>query len=226
MMKGKKIDESEIEDLDMNNHEMMLKIVGEKMEDRKKLIEDIDIHIIKLKMKYGRPRPYEISDEIESVTSTDDTPSFPSGHATESYALAKILGKEYPDKQEELNDMAEKISMSRIQMGNHFPSDVETGKKVGALIADAYLDSDKVSKSWQEVISKDWVSCSSCTDDKPGTEPCGRKDASKGQKRRCRPTCSACRDYKRRGGKPKKRKAGTFSREKDEGLHGWFKRRG
>ena len=39
--------------------------------------------------------------------------------------------------------------MSRIQMGNHFPSDVETGKKVGALIADAYLDSDKVSKSWQ-----------------------------------------------------------------------------
>ena len=226
MMKGKKIDESEIEDLDMNNHEMMLKIVGEKIEDREKLIEDIDIHIIKLKMKYGRPRPYEISDEIESVTSTDDTPSFPSGHATESYALAKILGKEYPDKQEELNEMAEKISLSRVQMGSHYPSDIEIGKKVGLLIADAYLDSDKVSKSWQEIISKDWVSCASCTDDKPGTEPCGRKDASKGQKRRCRPTCSACRDYKRRGGKPKKRKAGTFSREKDEGLHGWFKRRG
>ena len=226
MMKEKKIDESEIEDLDMNNHEMMLNIVGEKMGDREKLIEDIDIHIIKLKMKYGRPRPYEISDEIESTTKTDDTPSFPSGHATESHALAKILGKEYPDKQKELNEMAEKISLSRVQMGSHYPSDIETGKKVGLLIADAYLDSDKVSKSWQEIIAKDWVSCASCTDDKPGTEPCGRKDASKGQKRRCRPTCSACKDYKRRGGKPKKRKAGTFSREKDEGLHGWFKRRG
>ena len=205
---------------------MMLKIVGEKIEDREKLIEDIDIHIIKLKMKYGRPRPYEISDEIESVTSTDDTPSFPSGHATESYALAKILGKEYPDKQKELNEMAEKISLSRVQMGSHYPSDIEIGKKVGLLIADAYLDSDKVSKSWQEIISKDWVSCASCTDDKPGTEPCGRKDASKGQKRRCRPTCSACRDYKRRGGKPKRRKAGTFSREEDKGLRGWFERRG
>ena len=75
-------------------------------------------------------------------------------------------------------------------------------------------------------ISKDWVSCSSCTDDKKGTEPCGRKDASKGTKRRCRPTCSACKDYKRRGGKPKKRRAGTFSKEKDKGLHGWFERRG
>ena len=122
--------------------------------------------------------------------------------------------------------MAEKISLSRVQMGSHYPSDIETGKKVGLLIADAYLDSDKVSKCWHEILAKDWVSCASCTDDKPGTEPCGRKDASKGQKRRCRPTCSACKDYKRRGGKPKKRKAGTFSREKDEGLHGWFKRRG
>ena len=75
-------------------------------------------------------------------------------------------------------------------------------------------------------VSKDWVSCSSCTDDKKGTEPCGRKDASKGTKRRCRPTCSACKDYKRRGGKPKKRRAGTFSKEKDKGLHGWFERRG
>ena len=73
---------------------------------------------------------------------------------------------------------------------------------------------------------KDWVSCASCEDDKKGTEPCGRKDASKGTKRRCRPTCSACKDYKKRGGKPKKRKAGTFSREEKEGLHGWFKRRG
>lgn len=75
-------------------------------------------------------------------------------------------------------------------------------------------------------VKKDWVSCASCEDDKKGTEPCGRKDASKGTKRRCRPTCSACEDYKRRGQKPKRRKAGTFSREEDKGLHGWFERRG
>jgi len=81
----------------------------------------------------------------------------------------------------------------------------------------------KVKKAVDSVW-KEWVSCASCEDDKEGTEPCGRKDASKGTKRRCRPTCSACKDYKRRGGKPKKRKAGTFSREEDKGLHGWFER--
>ncbi len=48
---------------------------------------------------------------------------------------------------------------------------------------------------------KGWVSCQSCEDDEPGTKPCGRKDASKGTKQRCRPTCSACKDYKRRRGK-------------------------
>jgi len=48
---------------------------------------------------------------------------------------------------------------------------------------------------------KGWVSCQSCEDDKAGAKPCGRKDASKGTKQRCRPTCSACKTYKRRKGK-------------------------
>jgi len=225
IMEEQKIPKEEIEGLDKDNHQLMLNIVGEKKSDWEDVIRDIDIHTIQLKMKYGRERPYEITDKIDSVTTTDDTPSFPSGHATEAYALAKILADKYPDKKEELEKYADKVSLSRVQMGNHYPSDIEVGKKVGHLIADAYLNND-VKKSWQDMLVKDWVSCASCEDDKKGTEPCGRKDASKGTKRRCRPTCSACKDYKRRGGKPKRRKAGTFSREKDEGLHGWFKRRG
>ena len=44
-----------------------------------------------------------------------------------------------------------------------------------------------------------WIDCSSCGQ-KGGPKPCGRKDASKGRKRRCRPTCAACKTYKRRRG--------------------------
>ena len=47
---------------------------------------------------------------------------------------------------------------------------------------------------------KGWVSCQSCEDDKKGAKPCGRQDASKGTKQRCRPTCAACKTYKRRKG--------------------------
>tara|TARA_R100001460_G_scaffold108414_1_gene159512 strand:- start:8232 stop:8759 length:528 start_codon:yes stop_codon:yes gene_type:complete len=46
-----------------------------------------------------------------------------------------------------------------------------------------------------------WIDCGSCGS-KGGPKPCGRKDASKGTKRRCRPTCSACKTYKRRKGSP------------------------
>ena len=47
---------------------------------------------------------------------------------------------------------------------------------------------------------KGWVSCQSCENDNEETKPCGRQDASKGTKQRCRPTCSACETYKRRRG--------------------------
>jgi len=47
---------------------------------------------------------------------------------------------------------------------------------------------------------KGWISCQSCEDDKAGVKPCGRTDASKGTKQRCRPKCADCKTYKRRKG--------------------------
>ena len=229
-VKDNDLDKETQRNLDENNHKMMLDIVDEDMDDWKRFIEDVDIHTIKLKMKYGRQRPYEYSDKIKSITDTDDSPSFPSGHAIEAYALAEVLGERYPDKKDELDKMAAKIAKSRVQMGNHFPSDIEVGEKVGKMIADAYLSTTKIEK-WSDILSKKgdgfkrekesglhgwfsrrggkegkgkktqggWIDCSTCGS-KDGPKPCGRKDASKGRKRRCRPTCSACKTYKRRKG--------------------------
>jgi len=222
--------EEEETDYDKNNIDVMLEIVDEDKDNWAKFVQDVDIYTIKLKMKYGRKRPYEFSDKIESKTDTDDSPSFPSGHAIEAYALAKVLGEKHPDKEKELNDMAQNVAMSRLQMGNHYPSDIKAGKKVGLMIADAYLSTNKIEK-WSDILSKKgdgfkrekesglhgwfsrrggketkggktqggWIDCSSCGS-KNGPKPCGRKDASKGTKRRCRPTCSACKTYKRRRG--------------------------
>ena len=39
--------------------------------------------------------------------------------------IKKILSNKYPDKKKELEEMADKIAMSRVHMGNHFPSDIE-----------------------------------------------------------------------------------------------------
>ena len=37
-----------------------------------------------------------------------------------------------------------------------------------------------------------WIACGTCGN-KSGPKPCGREDASKGKKRKCRPTCGACK---------------------------------
>tara|TARA_R100001163_G_C5065768_1_gene203807 strand:- start:634 stop:1404 length:771 start_codon:yes stop_codon:yes gene_type:complete len=150
IMENYEVDDKLLEELDQNNHQLLLEIVDEKKSDWEDFIRDTDIHILKLKMKYKRPRPYEISNEINSVTDTDNSPSFPSGHASESHALAKVLANKYPEKEEELFNMAKAVGMSRIMMGNHYPSDVDAGEKVGLLIADAYLSQIKKSEDWRK----------------------------------------------------------------------------
>ena len=41
-------------------------------------------------------------------------------------------------KKKELKEMADRISLSRMQMGSHYPSDIKVGKKLGYMIGDKY----------------------------------------------------------------------------------------
>lgn len=79
--------------------------------------------------------------------------------------------------------------------------------------------------TWEDILVKGWIACP-CPKKGP-PKPCGRKDASVGQKRRCRPSCKACETYTRRmgkKGKPKDRPAWMFSLERKKGLRGWLER--
>ena len=64
------------------------------------------------------------SDFLESAQS----PSYPSGHATQAYYVAFKLIKLYPGLKTELLELANMISQARIDRGVHFPSDIEAGK--------------------------------------------------------------------------------------------------
>ena len=139
IMKENKLDSKEMRDADLKPEKEMFDIVGENKKNYEDLIEDINYYAMTLKMKYQRPRPYEISNRIKSTkTKTDDTPSFPSGHSMAAHGLERALGKKYPDKKKELKEMADRISLSRMQMGSHYPSDIKVGKKLGYMIGDKY----------------------------------------------------------------------------------------
>jgi|SRR5947209_17276580 len=62
--------------------------------------------------------------------------SFPSGHAIESWAFARTIASEYPNKWTQIGvySLATAISVSRVTSLRHFPSDALVGSVLGYLI--------------------------------------------------------------------------------------------
>jgi len=99
-----------------------------------------------LKHTIGRPRP-RVTQEGEfqfepSLVSGFD--SFPSGHASASFAVATVLARHFPRFGWAGYLAAALIACSRVWRGSHFPTDILVGATVGvlsgALVAYAYLD--------------------------------------------------------------------------------------
>lgn len=89
------------------------------------------LHLIAviLKLYYNRKRPYQYSINPLSYK-TCRTPSYPSSHAVQSFALAKHLSKVYPHRTKELTQTAERVANARIVGGVHFPSDKEFARRI------------------------------------------------------------------------------------------------
>jgi len=104
--------------------------------------------LLGVKNFYRRPRPNKLAKELgiefEFVDlSTTKTPSFPSGHATQSHLLANILSDMFPKHKKSFEKMADDISMSRMMAKVHYPSDIETGNKMGDVLYKQYKKNNK-----------------------------------------------------------------------------------
>src|SRR5258707_5843054 len=93
-----------------------------------------------LKLATNRERPNEGNGQggfwPHGTRSYELDGSFPSGHATESFALARVIASENPSKPVQLAAyaFAVAISVSRVTARQHFPSDVLVGGTLGYLI--------------------------------------------------------------------------------------------
>jgi len=95
-----------------------------------------------LKRIYNRARPAQVAPEIinednGTLLRSDSaaTPSYPSGHAVQTYYLAKILSRKFPAKTHALMEVATKCANIRIMAGLHYPSD----RDFGWWVVDHYL---------------------------------------------------------------------------------------
>jgi len=104
-------------------------------EEAKEWADDWTKLSFEFKLKFKRRRPYEVKREhdvdfVVDKSDTTESPSYPSGHAMMGYGVAEFYKDKYPLMSEEWDNVADIIAHSRLQMGVHYPSDVEASKRV------------------------------------------------------------------------------------------------
>lgn len=89
-----------------------------------------------LKNYVARVRPYEVVSGLQCLIAAQPDWSFPSGHASSSFASAVAIYKSCPRGIGiPALILAFAISLSRLYVGVHYPSDVIAGMVIGTLIA-------------------------------------------------------------------------------------------
>lgn len=84
-----------------------------------------------LKLLFNRPRPFLLWENVEVVFAKPISAAFPSGHAAIIFAVALLLNYFYPKKMIWAYALAIWVSLTRVYIGVHYPSDILAGCILG-----------------------------------------------------------------------------------------------
>ena len=115
-------------------------------EELSKINKDISTIVHKFKFFYNRPRPYQHSDIEEFNNVAARSPSYPSGHTTNSAVMAEILADTFPEHADNFRSMGREIGLNRVISGLHHPTDHIAGLKLADQIIPLLID-EKITKS-------------------------------------------------------------------------------
>ena len=121
---------------------------------REVMREDADI-VNQAKDFYARKRPFVTDSRVKPALLTEETFSYPSGHATHSMLLALVLSEIFPDRRNELISLAQQIGHDRVLGGVHYPSDVQAGQT----LAKAIFNAMKRCPEFQRQIERAKIEC-------------------------------------------------------------------
>ena len=112
----------------------------------------LDCHAVSERAKdlYHRTRPPFTDPAVHPCVLVPNSTSYPSGHSTNGFVWAGVLGQIYPEHQAELLAWAHHYAWGRILGGVHFPSD-DVG---GRLLADGLLKELAKSPAFQAGLLK------------------------------------------------------------------------
>ena len=92
-----------------------------------------------IKLAVERERPPATVLDPEPLVGVPTTSSFPSGHASTSFACAYVIARLAPRLTAVVYLLAALIAVSRVYVGVHFPLDILAGAVLGTIVAIALL---------------------------------------------------------------------------------------
>jgi len=119
-----------------------------------KVFDDATIVVFYFKDHFNRARPYHYYPEIEATIDPPEHPSYPSGHAAQTYSLAFALAEVFPDRRTDLETVAYKISINREIAGVHYKSDTEAGKTTAMQLV-AQMKEQPEFRDWVNRVAKE-----------------------------------------------------------------------
>lgn len=96
---------------------------------------------VTLKSVISRARPYEeMAGCVDHRIDLGSCVSMPSGHTATAFSMARVLAHQYPEQRWLWYGLALLVGWSRVETGNHWPSDVVAGALLGLWAADSVLE--------------------------------------------------------------------------------------
>jgi hypothetical protein len=92
------------------------------------------------KYAYWAPRPNQLDSSIVTLFPQPGHPSYPSAHGCFSGAIARVIGRLFPDFADLMEDKATEAVESRLWSGIHFRSDIDVGLAIGRKVGDLVIE--------------------------------------------------------------------------------------
>ena len=92
------------------------------------------------KFTYWAARPNQLDSTIVTLFPQPGHPSYPAAHGCYSGAIARVIGRLFPDFAGPMDDRAAEAAESRLWSGIHFRSDIDTGLAIGRKVGDLVME--------------------------------------------------------------------------------------